>query len=735
MKLKNKITGGMLCIFMLAIFLGGYSLFAALRLNSMKAELDKITEVGYEVRGHVVAHHAWRYNIFFAFTYDTEFGGGLDPDTCVYGRWYHGSYARQIQDARVSELLRAIDQPHRDLHVQGGIALQLRAEGRTDEAQQLLQDVVLPAGAEAISYLAALSDRFEELRVAQSEAMSDIVTRTITFVIIFCITALIIFLILRHIITNSILKPIKRIVMFASDVADGNINVNINRTNLPDDEIGMLTQNVCSLVDVIKNIVDDLTKSYSEYIEVGNTSHTIDDTKYKNSFKEVVELVNNLLSQNAEDIMSLATALNLVNDGNFDVNLTEENWPGNWAILPHAINSFANNLKSVSTEIKEMVKAAAKKGNLSYNIDASKFSGDWYKIMNGLNNICKAVNAPIVEIRDALSVLNKGFFNTKINGDYAGDFLSIKNDFNFFIKDTAKYMAEINKCLDAIASGDLNHHISIDFIGEYAPTKQAVNHIADTLHQTMSEISAASTQVLMGAKQISTSAMDLANGAQEQAGAVDELNNTISIISQQTQKNVNDASEASNLSNKSSANAQEGNDAMKQMMIAMTKIKESSNDISKIIKVIQDISFQTNLLALNAAVEAARAGDHGKGFSVVAEEVRNLAAISQQSAEETTALIGDSVKRVETGSNMAESTAQTLDTIVKNATEVLEIVNNISIASKEQADAIEQIHYGLDQISSVVQNNSAVSEQTAASSQELNSQAELLQQLVAYFKL
>jgi methyl-accepting chemotaxis protein len=538
---------------------------------------------------------------------------------------------------------------------------------------------------------------------------------------------------LTFILITRLLRPLDRLKINVEEVAKGNFNINMDKNNVSKDEIGSITLDIYALVDVIHGIVNDV-QTFSRVVGMeGDIDFRADTGKYQGGYKTMVDGLN-VYTDNFVDVLhAIISVLDNVNKGNFKADM--KRLPGKISMMNTAADALLANLNGVNNEINGMIDAAAVKGNLKFVIDTSKYAGDWRNIMAGLNNVAEAVDKPLADIKNAMDALNKGRFDTFVNGNYAGDFLAIKNDINNVIKGLAEYVREIGDCLSDVSKGDLTRHIRMQFDGEFNKIKMSIDNIVTTLHKTMSDINSASSQVLMGAKQISASAINLANGAQQQASSVEELNASIDIINQQTQLNAENANQASDLSRKSTENANAGNESMKHMLDAMEQIKESSNNISKIIKSIDEISFQTNLLSLNASVEAARAGEHGRGFAVVADEVRNLANKSQQSTVETTALINDSINRVDAGSGIAEETSKSLAVIVKNAAEVLEIINGISASSREQAESISQVSIGLAQISSVVQSNSAVSEETAAASEELNSQAEVLQQLVAYFRL
>ena len=579
------------------------------------------------------------------------------------------------------------------------------------------------------------------------DAEATTFTMVRTLIIIGVAGAIVAAFIMFFIITRT-LKPVGILTRQVKEVASGNFNININRNKIPEDEIGAMTLDIYSLVDIIKSLVDDLSETYNEYIKQGNIRYNIDAGKYQNSYKEMVGLVNNLLTTVTVDLEEVAVAMNRISEGNFDKEIDINAWKGDWIFIPNALNSLTNCIKSVSSEVNKMIMYVSEHGDVSYKADVARYQGEWRKIMDGLNRIMKAVNEPLHAISIGMLEMQKGNLDLeKINNmiisngydpnpeDYNGIFRDTISAFDSTATNVSSYINELEKILSLMAAGDLRNKINREYVGSFDLIKSSVNNINDTLHKTLSEISTAAEQVLSGANQISNSALELASGAQEQANSVQKLNTAIDSINHQTRQNADNAQSANELSQNSASDANEGNIAMKQTVDAMEQIKKSSDDISKIIKTIQDIAFQTNLLALNASVEAARAGEHGMGFAVVANEVRTLAGRSQDAANETTELISNSIEKVQTGSAIALTSSKSLDGIVASSGEVSELIKGISAASLEQADAIEQVSEGLDEISKVTQTNSAVSEEAAAASEELNSQAEVLKQLVSFFKL
>jgi methyl-accepting chemotaxis protein len=533
-------------------------------------------------------------------------------------------------------------------------------------------------------------------------------------------------------ITRSLTTSLSRIGRLVSEVSGGQLNVNMDYSTVTGDEIGILTGNVYSLVSVIKNMVEDLSQLTKEIEINGDIDFRIDDGRYYGSYREMVVGINSFADSYIGEIVGLLDAMGELGNGNFDLKMPQK--PGKKIVLNQHFDALIANINSIHTEIASLARSVAA-GKLNEKANVSKYQGGWKELLNDLNMLVDAVAAPLSEIETALNEMAKGNFDAPIIGNYEGEFDNVKRAVNITEETTLSYVNEITETLTAMAGGDLTLTIRRDYIGSYAPIKQALTSILSSLNRSMSEIEMSAEMVLTGARQISESANHLAQGASRQASSVEELTASIETINDKTRLNSENAIKANDFSQKTSEDARGSNEEMKSMVVSMEGIKQSSSNISKIIKTIEDIAFQTNLLALNAAVEAARAGEHGKGFAVVAEEVRSLAARSQQAARETTEFIEDSIHRVDNGMAAATGTASSLEKIVEDVYEVSDYLSQIANMSQEQAESIAHISIGINEISTVVQDTSATSQECAASSEELNSQAETLKQLVSFFKI
>ena len=317
-----------------------------------------------------------------------------------------------------------------------------------------------------------------------------------------------------------------------------------------------------------------------------------------------------------------------------------------------------------------------------------------------------------------------------------GEFSKIKDEIGQSIAASASFVDHVTNIareLEVISGGDLSRDIKP--LSDSDTMGKSLQDMVGSLNNMFSEINSSTAQVSVGSKQIADGAQSLAQGSTQQAASVQELSASISEISKKTKVNAEMAHKASALAGTIKDNAEKGSRQMDEMMVAVNDINQASQSISKVIKVIDDIAFQTNILALNAAVEAARAGQHGKGFAVVAEEVRNLAAKSAEAAKDTGILIADSMEKAVLGSRIAGETSESLAEIVSGINESSQIVTEIALSSEVQSSDISQINNGIDQVAQVVQQNSATAEESAAASEEMSGQSDMLEKMIAQFKL
>jgi len=566
-----------------------------------------------------------------------------------------------------------------------------------------------------------------------------------------------------------------RVVDVISQYAIGNFAVDMDR--LPGEKA-----KITASIDNVKASLQSINKELVMLIgaaQKGNLSVRGDASQFQYTFREMVEGLNKMLDAVVEPLTMAATTVERISKGDIPDIITEQ-YSGDFIVLKNSLNMLISTLNSFASAQEEMAHQHHDLGMISYQIPEQQFIGKYAQMAKGTNDIVRAhidVKMRVVDVISQYAIGNFTIDMDRLPGEKAKITNSIDavkanlksmNDEVLMLVGAARQgnlkqrgnvekfqytfreMIEgVNATLDTIlvpinesvavlqqlAEGNFTATMNGDYKGDAFVLKSALNETIHSVNQTLLQITAIIAQITIGAQQVAAASNELAQGSQHQAAALEEISSAMSEIGAQASTNAEGAEKANVLVMESRHTSELGRAEMERLTNAMEAVSDGSRNISKIIKVIDEIAFQTNLLALNAAVEAARAGRHGMGFAVVAEEVRNLAARSATAAKQTAELIEGSIEKVNNSSVLVGKTAEVLHQIVNATMEVSQTVSEIVSASKEQAVGVQQVNMGLGQIDQVTQQNTASTESSASAAEELAQQVRELQQLVTKFQL